>query len=157
MDGQASKEKVVVKRLTSKRTPVNSKEPIHVCSNASLDVTFEIRLPAGCYLTEGVTSNWQFMVFRPQEGKWGCFTHWSLGWQCVLLTNLFCFQRCVRRFWLEFNTFTLLKTSLTVLANWLHPPLKFRETKMSYVNMSAIPLDFKVAVVILPWILGKMS
>lgn len=69
VDRQASKEKVVVKRLTSKRTPVNSKEPIHVCSNASLDVTFEIRLPAGCYLTEGVTSNWQFMVFRPQEDK----------------------------------------------------------------------------------------
>lgn len=70
------------------------------------------------------------------------FYHWSLGWQCVLLINLFSFQRCVRRFWLEFKSFALLKTSLTVLELQIDNTRPTSSLKRKY-RMSAIPLDFK--------------
>ena len=70
-DGQASKKSAVAKRLTSMRTPVMRKEPVHVTRGSSLEVTLSIRLPTGCYLTEGVTTDWQVMVFSQQEGKLG--------------------------------------------------------------------------------------
>ena len=124
----------MVKRVTSKRTPVNSKEPINVCSNASLEVTLEIRLPAGCYLTEGVTSNWQFMVFRPQEGKWGYFSHWSLGWQCVLLITCYVSKGASGDFG--------LKMSLTVSELQIDNTRPTSSLKRKY-RMFAIPLDFK--------------
>ena len=68
-DGQASKQSAAVKRLTSKLTPVTRKEPVRVTIGSSLEVTLAISLPAGCYLTQDVSSDWQVMVFRQQEGR----------------------------------------------------------------------------------------
>ena len=70
-DGQTNEKHTVAKRLTSKRTPVTCKEPVHVASGSCLDVKLGISLPAGCYLTKGVTSDWQVEVFERQEGKKG--------------------------------------------------------------------------------------
>ena len=67
-DGQASKQSAAVKRLTSKLTPVTLKEPVCVTIGSFLEVTLAISLPAGCYLTQDVSSEWQVMVFRQQEG-----------------------------------------------------------------------------------------
>ena len=68
-DGKVGKESAAVKRLTSKRTPITWQDPVHATSKASLEVSLEIGLPEGCYLTEGVTSDWQVMIFRQQEGR----------------------------------------------------------------------------------------
>lgn len=100
MDGQERKEGAVTKRLTSKRTPVTCKEPVHVTSGSSLEVTLNISLPAGCYLTQGVTSDWQVMVFRQEEGKVGrfvvlfSFTKYFFSCQALLflVTNTFLSQ-----------------------------------------------------------------
>lgn len=59
----------VAKRLTSKRTPITRKEPIHVTGGSCLEVKLGISLPEGCYLTKGVTSPWQVMTFKLQEGE----------------------------------------------------------------------------------------
>lgn len=67
-DGKVGKPSAADKRLTSKRTPITWQDPVLVTSKASLEVLLEIGLPVGCYLTEGVTSNWQVMIFR-QEGR----------------------------------------------------------------------------------------
>lgn len=70
-DGQSNQKRAVAKRLTSKRTPVTRKEPVHVTSGSCLEVRLGISLSAGCYLTKGVTSDWQVVVFERQEGKKG--------------------------------------------------------------------------------------
>lgn len=70
-DGQSNQNRTVAKRLTSKRTPVTCKEPVHVVSGSCLDVRLSISLPAECYLTKGVTSDWQVVVVERQEGKKG--------------------------------------------------------------------------------------
>lgn len=70
-DGQSDQKRAVAKRLTSKRTPVTRKEPVHVTSGSCLEVRLGISLSAGCYLTKGVTSDWQVVVFERQEGKKG--------------------------------------------------------------------------------------
>lgn len=68
-DGQSNEKRTVAKRLTSKRTPVTYKEPVHVASGSCLDIRLSISLPAGCYLTKGVTSDWQVVVFERQEDE----------------------------------------------------------------------------------------
>ena len=90
-DGQARKEVAVTKRLTSKRTPVTCKEPVHVTSGSSLEVTLNISLPAGCYLTQGVTSDWQVMVFRQQEGKVGRFVMFCSPLRSIFLVVKLCY------------------------------------------------------------------
>ncbi|PFX24189.1 NHL repeat-containing protein 2 [Stylophora pistillata] len=67
--GESNKVSAVVKRLTSKRTPIISKEPVHVTGGSCLEVRLGISLPEGCYLTKGVTSPWQVMVYKLQEDK----------------------------------------------------------------------------------------
>jgi len=69
LGAEERKENATVKRLTSKRTPIMRKEAINVSGNTCLEVTLNVRLPVGCYLTEGVNSKWQISVFSQLEDK----------------------------------------------------------------------------------------
>lgn len=69
-DAEERKGNATVKRLTSKRTPIMCKEAINVSGNTCLEVTLNVGLPVGCYLTKGVNSKWQIRVFSQLEGKW---------------------------------------------------------------------------------------
>lgn len=83
-DGKVGKQSAADKRLTSKRTPITWQDPVLATSKASLEVLLEIGLPVGCYLTEGVTSNWQVMIFRQQEGKYPYFISDSSLQTCIV-------------------------------------------------------------------------
>ena len=57
-----------IKRLTPGRTPVISRQAVHVTAASHIQLALNVHLPHGCHMTEGVTSKWQIFLFDKENG-----------------------------------------------------------------------------------------
>ena len=89
------------KRLTSAKTPVIRREAARVNPASRVQLTLNVRLPDGCHLTEGATSQWQVFTVEMEKGNrtsqskidpdsvwsWSCCNFCTLQWPCYLFLN----------------------------------------------------------------------
>lgn len=57
-----------IKRLTPGKTPMISRQAVHVTAVSHLQLALNVHLPHGCHMTEGVTSKWQIFLFDKENG-----------------------------------------------------------------------------------------